>query len=182
VKPLLLAAALMLVSCTTSRPPGAAQQGVTEAPRSLPAPEVVRLARAQSAAKAFASKRLVTPPAIAAAPAAAPAEPTVEVTRIEERAPAAPPARDYESELRTLAGDPISCVPRETARERVRLRVSVVVTESGVVSRVSAASSESQPAADCVARRLAAARFRAPVEGAPRTVETTFDLRFREAP
>lgn len=173
---LLLTAAISLVACTTSRPPGAAERGVSQGPPSLPAERIEQVVRAQAAAKSFASRRFEPPAAIAEA------EPTVEVTRTEERTPEAPPPRDYESELRALVGDPITCMPQGARPARVSIQVSVVATESGVISRSNVTSQEIQEAARCVAGRLNSARFRGPVEDAPRTVTTTFDLRFRETP
>lgn len=96
--------------------------------------------------------------------------------RVVVPAKAPPPRpRDYEGELRRLAGDPSGC-GELGSREDVRIGLSATVTENGVVTRAVVRGVPAATAA-CLRQRLEAARFRAPVESAPRTVSADLQLR-----
>ena len=93
------------------------------------------------------------------------------------------PERDLAAELRTLAGDPSSCLSAVAdLPDAVSITLEATVTTSGVVTR-SYARGPGIPddAIECVRRRLDGARMRAPIENAPRTVTTTLELR-RQTP
>lgn len=155
---------------TGGRGPGGATSGAPER-------RIVGVARAGRAARTWEATE--TPPPLAPAPAPTP---QVIITQTPEAQPARPPRRDYEEELRTLAGDPVTCLTAGLENDRVTIALSAIVTESGVISRVSATSSDDASAATCIARRLERARFTAPIPDAPRTVTTSLELRYRRAP
>ena len=107
-----------------------------------------------------------------------------EQVRLENGVPVTePPPRDYGTELRTIAGDPMSCVPVDAippATQEIEIDVEATVTELGMVTRAYVRSPGlPADAVDCLVARVERGRFRAPVEAAPRTVRTTLELRRR---
>ncbi len=98
----------------------------------------------------------------------------------------APPVRDLDAELRGHAGDVASCVPAAEIAAlppQVAIDLEATIVESGIVSRAAARSATLSPAAvACVRARIDAARFLAPVPGAPRTASTRIALDRQPAP
>jgi hypothetical protein len=105
-------------------------------------------------------------------PPETPVEPTMEETP-------APP--DREAELRALVGDPASCIPRsENPPAQLSISVSATVSVTGVVTRREVhGAGLSEDAIECIGARLDSARFRGPVENAPRTIRATLELRWQ---
>jgi len=92
----------------------------------------------------------------------------------------AKPERDLAAELAGLVGAPAQCVDLATVARgggRLTITLSATVVPSGRITRASA-SAPGQPtqAVRCLEQRLAAASFRGPVEGAPRSVTTTVPI------
>ena len=89
--------------------------------------------------------------------------------------------RELEAELRSLIGDPMSCLSPEPGTEMpdtIEIDLEAYVTTNGVVSRSGVRSSYlSNTALTCVKARIDNARFRAPVADAPRAIRTTVTLR-----
>ena len=102
-----------------------------------------------------------------------------------EAAPEAqrPPERDLSAELRTLAGDPSSCLSGiSDLPDEIAITVEATVTATGVITRSYARGGGiPEDAVECVRRRLDGARMRAPIENAPRSVTAILELR-RRAP
>ena len=98
-------------------------------------------------------------------------------TKHDEREEPAP-QRDYPAELRRAVGDVTACIPRGTpATARRSFRLQAVVTTNGVVTRayVTAPGLPAE-AAECVRRRVEAARFPAPIPDAPRTITASVEV------
>lgn len=97
----------------------------------------------------------------------------------------APTPRNFEGELRAVAGDVPSCVPAAELAAlpaRVEVELDAVVTGSGVVSSIAARSGQLSPAAiECLRARVSAARLAAPVADAPRSITARLVLE-RAAP
>lgn len=94
-----------------------------------------------------------------------------------------PPAeRDLSEELVALVGAPSSCFAKRTAGSGTTLsfQVNAAVTPTGMITRAEVSGGGlTAEEADCVKARVVAARFAAPVEGAPLSVQATVDLRER---
>jgi hypothetical protein len=146
-----------------------------------PRDDVSSQAPAPSAARA-GSTRVGRPAPLTTTPRRDEAE-RVGLTPPAEAVPPTPPGagRDFESELRVLVGDPSTCFADvEAPPETLDIVVAATTTSSGVITRVSAtAPNLDADQLRCIERRLGNARFRAPVEAAPRTVVTTVSLRYR---
>jgi hypothetical protein len=97
--------------------------------------------------------------------------------------PPPPPPRDFAGELMGIAGDPMSCMPVDAvppATQEFAIELEAVVTAGGTVTRAYArAPGLPADAVDCIQARMEAGRFRAPVEGGPRTVRAVLHLRRR---
>ena len=100
---------------------------------------------------------------------------TTETTVTQPEAP--PVERDLGDELREAMGDPSACVSLHEARSlggTLRIRVSARVMSTGRITRAEvSASGLGERAHDCLQRRAEGLSLRAPVEGAPRAVDTT---------
>ncbi len=131
-------------------------------------------------------------------PVAAPAPPPTTRRRRDERSPSPPPSttmaaeapaareeapqRDFEAELRAIAGAPASCGSLGPATAPITIRLSATVTSQGVVTRGSASGNVPAEVEACLTRRIEHGRFRAPVEDAPRRVSAELRLEVAEAP
>lgn len=100
------------------------------------------------------------------------------------RDPDREPARDLSAELRTVLGDPSSCLRGlEDLPEEVTITVDATVVATGIVTRAHASGAGVPEAGlDCVRERLSSARLRPPIDPAPRSVRTTLALRRRPQP
>ena len=160
--------------------PPASSRGPRKYAADVPSPdeEARRAAEAAEAAKRAAAASPIAPAAKPAAEAPAAAKPAAEEK----------PARDLGAELATAVGNLAACVQPRTAGSgtaagtTLAIGLEAVVTENGIVTRSSVrASALEAPELDCVRRRLAAVRLRAPVEEAPRTVTTSITLTLQAA-
>lgn len=100
---------------------------------------------------------------------------------------AAPPvARDFGEELRALASNPGSCLTQRAPGgwpSALHLAVSATVTPSGMITRAAVTGAGlTKQETKCWSALVTQARFRSPVEGAPRNVQTTVELRQRPQP
>jgi len=115
------------------------------------------------------------PAQAAAAPVAAPKD-----AKKEEEKP-----RDYSAELLTALGTPTDCLkPRSAADAPSEISISLEahLVDIGMVTRAYAQSSQlDKDELACVQERLGGLRFRAPVDGAPRTVGATLTLQLKKA-
>jgi len=92
------------------------------------------------------------------------------------------PERDFEAELRRLAGDPASCGSLGPATAPITIRLAATITSQGVVTRGSASGNVPSEVEACLTSRIEHGRFRAPVEDAPRRVSAEVRLEVAEAP
>lgn len=92
-----------------------------------------------------------------------------------------PPSPDRAAELRSLVGDPTSCIGRiENPPAELSIHVAATVTTTGVVTRHEVSNPHlSEEAIECIGNRLANARFAGPVEDAPRTIHATVIVRWQ---
>ena len=92
-------------------------------------------------------------------------------------------AADLGGRLREAIGDPSPCLGNAaSANQVVHLTVRAMVSTSGRVTRADVGGTGAPAAAlECVRRRTLAAQLRGPVDGAPRPVDTTIELRARPA-
>lgn len=89
--------------------------------------------------------------------------------------------RDLEAELRRLVGNPASCLKSRSQKDgpkTIRILVRATVMPTGSITRAYVASSSlSKEERSCIDGRVTAARFAAPVKGAPHTVQTAIEIR-----
>jgi hypothetical protein len=113
-----------------------------------------------------------------------PAQEPIAEQAVAKAADAKPPEkekRDYGAELLAAVGSPVDCLKPRTAGPDVPGRISIVVdatvTETGLVTRGYASSSQlDAEELKCVEQRLATLRMRGPIEDAPRSVRATVEL------
>jgi hypothetical protein len=96
------------------------------------------------------------------------------------------PKRDLAAELRTLVGDPSSCFAKRTAGSgpsTLTLDVNATVTPSGMITRASVTGAGLDALeSECLGALVMRARFRNPVDGAPRNVQASIELREQPKP
>lgn len=101
----------------------------------------------------------------------------------ERKRPTAEPEkeRDLGAELKRLVGDPRSCFKTRSQHQgpkTIAISVRATVMATGAISRASVSSSSlDDEERKCIDRRVSAARFAGPVQGAPRSVQTTVEVR-----
>jgi hypothetical protein len=94
---------------------------------------------------------------------------------------AAEDERDYGAELLSAIGSPVNCLKSRIGKEaptEIQISLQANVVETGVVTRGYAHSTQLEDAElECVQARLGSLRLRAPIPGAPRTVNATLELK-----
>lgn len=99
----------------------------------------------------------------------------------EQREDATEKERNLEAELRSLIGNPMQCLSLKSddkVPDTIEIALEAYVTANGIVSRSSVRSLYlSNPVLSCVKERIDNARFRAPIDDAPRAIRTTVTLR-----
>ncbi len=89
--------------------------------------------------------------------------------------------RDLEGELKRLVGNPSACLKTRSQSEgpkTIYISVRATVMATGSISRAEVSSSSlDEEERKCIDRRVTASRFAGPVEEAPRTVQTTIEIR-----
>jgi hypothetical protein len=139
-----------------------------------PAPAETARAQGSPATQAAQAAQAMEP-----APVAAPQQNAVPAP-----APEQEPERDLNAELQAAFGSPASCIkPRldsEAAPSAIRVDLEAHLVQSGLVSRGYARSSQlDAEELACLEKRLGALRLRGPIEGAPRSARTHFDLELK---
>ncbi len=87
------------------------------------------------------------------------------------------PTRDLEEELRTRFGGGGACLgPGSLPSGRGTIRVSVVVSSSGRVTRAEVSGAPDSSVERCLVSRAQALTFRGPVEGAPHQVAASIEV------
>ena len=87
-----------------------------------------------------------------------------------------PVVRDLSAELRTAFGQPSGCGSLGERNGELRIGLSVMVTETGVVTRGRVSGPVPAETLACLNRRLEHVRLRGPIEGAPRSVSAELVL------
>jgi hypothetical protein len=99
--------------------------------------------------------------------------------------PEAEKKRDLSAELLSAVGTPTACLHARTgadAPSSIRVDVEAYLIETGMVTRAYARSSALDPEEiECVRKRVASLRLRAPIEEAPRSVSATLEFKLKTA-
>ena len=126
--------------------------------------------------KAKTSKRITQPIPTLDKPNSAPRN-----KKSEPREDATEKERNLEAELRSLIGNPMQCLSLKSddkVPDTIEIALEAYVTANGIVSRSSVRSPYlSNIVLSCVKERIDNARFRAPIDDAPRAIRTTVALR-----